>query len=344
MSYSEKPKSWRERRQSIKHKWQAPFIFCVEWPCEWISYWLGEWAFLDILGHIGRLTILIAVITYFMGADERRMQGENQRKAKQYQAWQVINIAQGKPGGGGRKEALEDLSKDEVPLTGVDISKAFLQRLNLPGANLDYANLSKAILWDVNLARADLTYADLSEADLIRADLSKANLTRANLSKAILWDVNLARADLTYANLTETDCDRGIQFMIHPSDRNVKFVIKFPPDGANLQNVRLVGADLHAADLVWTDLTGADLSYANLAGADLAGANLEGVNLQQANLKEIRNWRNIWSVKYANIYDVNDHPEGFKKWAKEKGAVEIENDEEWIEYKRKKMQEQMKEK
>ena len=86
MSNSEKPKSsWRERRQSIKHKWLVPFIF-TEWLCEWVSYLLRQWAFLDILGHAGRLTILIAIIFYFMEADERRMASENQRKAKHHQA------------------------------------------------------------------------------------------------------------------------------------------------------------------------------------------------------------------------------------------------------------------
>jgi len=93
-----------------------------------------------------------------MEAEERRMKAENerqqavdQRKAKQYQAWQVINISQGKRSGGGRKDALEDLHKDKVPLVGVDISKAYLPELNLEKANLGGANLAEAILFNANL-------------------------------------------------------------------------------------------------------------------------------------------------------------------------------------------------
>ncbi|UCC99420.1 MAG: pentapeptide repeat-containing protein, partial [Phycisphaerales bacterium] len=182
MSDSEKPKSWKDRRQSIKHKWLAPFIF-PEWLCERLSYFLGQWAFLEILGHAGRLTILIAVVTYFMGADERQMQATDQRKAKQYQAWQVINIAQGKPGGGGRKDALEDLNKDNVSLVGVDISKAFLRELNLAGAYLVQANLAEANLEYANLSRADLRQANLAGAVLYHTDLDEAYLSKADLTR-----------------------------------------------------------------------------------------------------------------------------------------------------------------
>jgi len=47
MSDTEKPKSWQERRQSIKHKWVVPFVY-AEWLCERVSYLLERWAFLLI--------------------------------------------------------------------------------------------------------------------------------------------------------------------------------------------------------------------------------------------------------------------------------------------------------
>lgn len=65
---------------------------------------LGRWAFLDVLGHTGRFAILVAVISYIWGIEGRQ-------KERHYQAWQVINAAQGKPGSGGRIDALKDLKK-----------------------------------------------------------------------------------------------------------------------------------------------------------------------------------------------------------------------------------------
>jgi len=78
--------------------------------------------------YAGRLTVLVAVIFYIVGCPERQRQAENQRKTKHYQAWQVINSAQGKKYSGGRIDALQDLNKEEVDLIGVDIYNAFLPR------------------------------------------------------------------------------------------------------------------------------------------------------------------------------------------------------------------------
>jgi len=48
MSDSEKPKSWRERKKTIKHKWHVLFIF-QGWILEHIEYCLEHWASFQIL-------------------------------------------------------------------------------------------------------------------------------------------------------------------------------------------------------------------------------------------------------------------------------------------------------
>jgi hypothetical protein len=47
MSDSEKPKSWRECRQSIRHGWVISFVY-VECKCEQLSKLLDQWAFRHI--------------------------------------------------------------------------------------------------------------------------------------------------------------------------------------------------------------------------------------------------------------------------------------------------------
>jgi uncharacterized protein YjbI with pentapeptide repeats len=79
----------------------------------------------------------VAVIFYF--AD-----GPNRRKQKHYQAWQVINTAQGKGGSGGRVEALQELLADGVSLIGIDVSDAFLRNVELNGAQLVRSNFPDA--------------------------------------------------------------------------------------------------------------------------------------------------------------------------------------------------------
>jgi len=312
MSDSEKPKSWKEHKQSIKHKWLVPFML-PGWLCKQLSYFLGQWAFLHILWHIGRLIIFIAVISYFMGADERRIQAENQRKAKHYQAWQVINTAYGKPGNGGRVDALHDLHRDGISLVGVDLSNAFLPELRLTRANLRQVNFAGADLYRANLAGADLRQANLARANLSGVNLTGANLRDVNLTGADLGGVDLGGADLWGADLA----------------------------GAYLHGVNLTGADLRAVNLTGTYLWGADLAGANLWGADFSGA-----ALSEANLEDIRNWRDIKSIKQAKIYIVENPPEGFIIWATapEQGAVLIQNEDEWKKLIDKKRQEQTKEK
>ncbi len=310
MSDSEKPKSWKEHKQSIRHKWLVPFML-PGWLCKQLAYFLGQWALLDILGHIGRLAIFIAVISYLMGADERRMQAENQRKAKHYQAWQVINTAYGKPGNGGRVDALHDLHRDGISLVGVDLSNSFLPELSLTTADLRQANFAAANLYRATLARANL----------YRATLARANLNGVNLTGADLRDVDLAGADL-----------RGVDLA-----------------GADLWGADLAGADLRGVNLTRADLRGVDLAGANLWGVDLAGANLwggdlSGTALGDANLEDIRNWRDIKSIKQAKMYAVKNPPEGFIEWATapEQGAVLIQNEDEWKKLIDKKRQEQTK--
>jgi uncharacterized protein YjbI with pentapeptide repeats len=308
MSDSERPKPWKERRQTIKHKWLVPFIF-AEWLCEWLSYSLGKWAFIDILGYAGRFAILLAVVSYVRGCPERQRQAEDQRKAKQYQAWQVIIVSHGKPGGGGRKAALEDLYKDDVSLAGVDISRAYLPRLNLAGADLTDANLAGAKLQDANLGGAFLSDANLGGAFLYDANLAGGHLSSADLAGADLRLANLAGAILIDANLA----------------------------GAFLRAADLAGADLRLANLA-----GAILVDADLTGADLFEANLAGANLRNTNLQNIKSWRNIRSMKLANIYGVENPPEGFMEWATapEQGAVLIKDEEEWMKLVVEKRQEQ----
>ena len=221
MSDSEKPKSWKEVRQSIKHKWLVLFIF-PEWLCEWFSYFLGRWAPIDILGYAGHFAILVALILYFWGCPERHRQAEDQRKAKHYQAWQVITVSQGTRGGGGRKDALEDLNKDDVSLAGVDISEAYLPKLNLPGAQLADANLARVDLRHANLTGADLQHANLARAYLQGARLAEADLTYANLTEATLWDANLAEADLTGANLAGAHVRNANLARVHLGRVNLK--------------------------------------------------------------------------------------------------------------------------
>src|ERR1700684_4503168 len=147
--HREKPDPWPIRRQRIKHSWTTPF-WAFEWILAWVAFALSRWAFLDVLEYLEGFSVLIAVVFYFSESGDRL-------KQKHYQAWQVINTAQGKGGSGGRIEALQELNADHVALVGVDVSGAFLQGIRLSGAKLLRSNFSAA-----DSRNGDFRYADFT--------------------------------------------------------------------------------------------------------------------------------------------------------------------------------------
>ncbi len=252
MSDSEQPKSsW----------WELITNFCIsiDRKCKPTELRFDQCAILNILGHAGRpvaiVSIIVGMVVYVTG-------GESRQKAKHYQAWQVINTAYGKPGNGGRVDALQDLANDNVSLAGVDLSNAYLTHINLKKG----------------------------------ASLYEANLTGANI-----FEANLAGVYFADANCTGT----------------------------------------FFAD---TNLRGTDFRGVNLKGAILTGVEFNWSDLRDSNLTDIRDWQRIKNIEVANIYGVKNAPKGFIEWAKERGAVSIEDDEEWEKLRREKRQEKTKEK
>jgi uncharacterized protein YjbI with pentapeptide repeats len=170
----------------------------IEWALDWVAFVLSRWTFLDVLEYLEGFSVLIAVIFYFSESGDRL-------KQKHYQAWQVINTAQGKGGSGGRIEALQELNRDGVPLVGVDVSGAFLQNAHLEKARLLRSNFSAADLRDANFNFADFSDADLRTANFRGSRLQGAGFQRADLQDADLTGADLSGADLSGATLTNAD-------------------------------------------------------------------------------------------------------------------------------------------
>ena len=216
-----RPAPWSGTRANVKRKWTLPFV-ALEWFWEWFAYRLGNWKFLHVVNYLRSFGIIVAVLFYFSESGDRL-------KQKHYQAWQVINTAQGKGGNGGRLDALQELNEDRVPLVGVDVSGAFLQGLHLERANLARANLNAA-----DVRNAVMPAIDLSDADLRSANFRDSNCHGASFRGATLDDADFSGANLGGADLS----------------------------GATLNNADLRNADLRGAD--WARI--AKIKGANIAG------------------------------------------------------------------------------
>ena len=219
----ERPESWKARDSRVKHRWALPFI-AFEWIWAWVVFGLSKWSFLEALEYLSSLSVLVVVIFYFMESGDRT-------KQRHYQAWQVINTAQGKGGSGGRIEALQELNEDKVPLIGVDVSLAFLK-----GLKLEHARLARADFHAADVRDADLKAADFSNADLHSANLRNANLTNASLADADITNVDLEGSSLAGANFDGADLEGAD--LSNADIRNIRWQKIKSIDSANLLGVK----------------------------------------------------------------------------------------------------------
>jgi uncharacterized protein YjbI with pentapeptide repeats len=214
-----KPTSWKQRHKSIEVGWKVPFIF-AEWLTETIVFWLKRWALIDLIKILGGLSVVVAAWQYITGADERTT-------ARHYQAWQVINLAHGKGGSGGRIEALQELVRDGVDLSGVDLAGAWLQRIAIPGARFVYGKVDSA-----DLRLANLANAVFGEVTGVRANFAGANLRRARFSEGNFREVFMESATLCWASF----------------------------DGVDLEKASLAESNVMGLTMVYVDLRGANLA------------------------------------------------------------------------------------
>jgi uncharacterized protein YjbI with pentapeptide repeats len=285
---TERPKAWPDVRKQMRHRWATPFRW-LEWLCEWLAYFLSQWAVVDILQYAAKFTIVATVVAYFVTAHAHRLQEaredlrrfeelqrqtQQQRRANHYQAWQMLNSAAGKRGDAGRGQALLDLYADGVTFMRIDLEGAVLSGIQL------YTN-GRACFQNANLKSCQLDDAHLN-ANFFRANLDHARLDRAILTNTCFTSANLMEASLIQAHL----------------------------DGAIFTNASLKNANFRNANL----------TNAKLVKADLEGVIFEEAILCGVNLSAVENWRKIRSLRAANIYGIVNPPEGFLQWAREQGA------------------------
>jgi len=218
-----RPEPWQTQRAALRYSWLVP-LRGIEWVFEWIAFVLSRWSFLEVLEYLGSFSILVAVIFYFSESGDRL-------KQKHYQAWQVINTAQGKGGSGGRIEALQELDQDGVPLVGVDVSGAFLQGVRLPKARLLRADFNA-----VDARNSDFQAADFTSANLHSGNFRESNFSGANLQGADLGDADFCLAKLSGAVLDEATLDTAD--LGNADLSNVKWQHIKSLKGANIRQVR----------------------------------------------------------------------------------------------------------
>ena len=119
---------------------------------------------------------------------------------------------------------------------GVDLSE-----INLEGADLQGANLERAILVTTNFKDANLKGANLTYSRLNLANFRNANLSESNLSGSILLGSDFSSANLYKANLSSTNM----------SNANFK--------DSNLENASLYNVNIHRTNFSGSKFSGSSI-------------------------------------------------------------------------------------
>ena len=217
---------WKLATDKVKGKnlptLYKPYYFLEKRILEPIDVWIAKQAFFTILGRLGSLALVVAVVSFVFGENVRR-------NSEVFSAWQTITSAYEQSGSGGRIRALEflnsrplrfpwvwvtiDLFGDEKecerklvfgrrwkrePLVGLSTPKAYLGEINLCGVNLFRANLQHADLFRAMLQEANLLGANLQNAILIETK----NLTLKQIKSTCFWDRAIYKGEWNKKKLT----------------------------------------------------------------------------------------------------------------------------------------------
>ena len=339
---------WEIATKIVKSSWHTtlfashrPLIQLEKRVWEPLLVWANNQALLSLLGVIGNVGLIIAVITYVASEKQRR-------DAEVLNAWQTLTSAHGQAGSGGRIQALEFLNaspganwRRKFPwfcaphpvcvwsresLAGIDLS---VELSDLAGDDTKNSSteLSDLKLLSLLPSTGDATKSgatEFSNIDIIRSKHSSkyrykfqtsetpriVYLKGIHLPKADLENANLQHADLKEANLRDTDLEKANLRDTDLEKANLQgaFLWKANLQGTNLKDANLQGTNLKDANLQDANLRDANLQDANLWGANLQDANLWGANLQYTTLRDVNlegaDLRNV-NLEGADLRNVN---------------------------------------
>ena len=151
--------------------------------------------------------------------------------------------------------------KSRKILSGVDLTDAKLDWVNLTSADMSGATLRGALLFRANTTRTSLRDADLRDANLtkvqgLRTIFSGINAANANFTISELNRSNFDGADLTGANFTKSELSRVI-----------------------LTNAKIDKVNFHYANVSRANFRDSSLSGTNFHGAYTFLMRVEGVDL-----------------------------------------------------------------
>jgi uncharacterized protein YjbI with pentapeptide repeats len=174
------------------------------------------------------------------------------------------------------------VTENEAVLTGRDLTKAYLYKVQADRARFDSANLTDAYLAKSSLVEARFDSAVLTGADFSNASLTGVNFTHANLTGAKFHFNNLEGADFTDAIIVGAKLN-GVT--LGGFNLDTLYATASYKTG-KLQSITLQNNSLPTADFSSADLSNLAYLFSNASNSNFREANLVGSRFQRVDLSD----------------------------------------------------------
>lgn len=170
---------------------------------------------------------------------------------------------------------LSDFKSGQRNFEGAQLQNAYFVKANLPGVNLEEANLLWAVIRSGNFSKAHCKGIILRGVEAEQSNFDSAYLEEANLIESNFCNSSFAGANLSFAHINTKFIDSNF--------RNANFF------GARIYGSSFRNADLTNANFRNTNLTYVDFRNAILKGADFTGAQIEHIDYNGAEITDVIN-------------------------------------------------------
>jgi uncharacterized protein YjbI with pentapeptide repeats len=240
----------------------------------WISD-INQWmqspkveGILSIAEKLGKLTIVVGILSYIWEAPERS-------KQRHYQAWQLINAARTSPGEAGRAIAIADLMADHTEMIELDLTRGNFMEMNFKSANMPGVNFSGARIDGAHFACKSGWF--VSDHWIPAFD----PCWTTNLEGAHIITSSITRVEFDDARLNDAILGGSPE---HPTAIENNSFVRAQMQEVTVQASRLSNNDFSHACMKGSWWLGGTMGLKNaFVGADLTGARWYGLNFQDNN-------------------------------------------------------------
>lgn len=166
---------------------------------------------------------------------------------------------------------LYGLDANWLPTRQTELNYEYAQ---LPGLSARELILENSLITKASLQRANLPFCSLENSNVTGSDFSDANLSNCKLRLLVA-----KHADFSGANLQNVDACK--------SNFNNACLINSKMDNGDFSEASFLNADLRGASLKSAVFRKSKLSHCNFSGATFSGANFNFSNLSAANFSDV---------------------------------------------------------